>query len=277
MPKDTFFNTEDSKSMGILNLLNKELETNDYIEIPKHVKISKDPKWWIFTVLSFAGIFLGISIANFQRQIPLIEKTRDDLKTSITKRVSTLDELSAQISKTNDEINKENLLAQNLDFRGLNQEKESILQINSGLNSVSGPGIVIKLSDAINTDALKAEETSYARVFDSDLQLITNSLWASGAEAISINNMRISSNTAIRSAGDAILVNYRPLLPPYEIKAIGGKDMKTLFLQNPDYKDLDFVIKTYGLSFSITSIESVEIPAIGATLPDLNGIKVGTK
>ena len=98
MPKDSFFNTEDSKSMGILNLLNKELETNDYIEIPKHVKISKDPKWWIFTVLSFAGIFLGISIANFQRQIPLLEKTRDDLKTSITKRVATLDELSAQIS-----------------------------------------------------------------------------------------------------------------------------------------------------------------------------------
>ena len=61
MPKDSFFNTENSKSLGILNLLNKELETNDYIEIPKHVKISKDPKWWIFTVLSFAGIFLGIS------------------------------------------------------------------------------------------------------------------------------------------------------------------------------------------------------------------------
>ena len=275
MAKEKFFEVDDSKSMGILNLLNEEIQTNDYQNIPKGVKISKDPKWWIFTLLAFSGIFLGIAIANFQRQVPLIEKSKDDLRLSIESRIDNLSKLSQNLSDINDQINDQNISISDISNRGITNLDEKDLQIASGVESISGPGFVISINDARNTDSLDFQEVNLAKVFDTDLQLVTNALWASGAEAISINNQRISTTTAIRSAGEAILVNYRPLLPPYEITFIGNDEVSKRLVENPDFKDFQFVVTTYGLDYQITKLDKVEISAIGNQLPDIEGIRVG--
>ena len=60
------------------------------------------------------------------------------------------------------------------------------------------------------------------RVYDRDLQDVVNALWLAGAEAMSINGQRLTAATAIRSAGEAILVNSRPLSPPSLVHAIGN-------------------------------------------------------
>ncbi len=275
MAKDSFFEVEDSKSMNILNLLNKEIQTNDYIDLPKGFKVTKDPKWWIFTVLIFSGIFLGIAIANFQRQVPLIEESKKDLRISIETRVNNLTLLSQKLSEINDEINDQNIQLSNLSNRGIANLNESNLQIISGVKSVSGPGYKMIINDARNTDSLDFQKVNLARVFDTDLQLVTNALWSSGAQAISINNQRISTTTAIRSAGDAILINYRPLLPPYEITFIGNAEVSTRLTENPDFKDFQYVVSTYGLEYKLTKLDIVEISAIGNELPDIEGIRVG--
>jgi uncharacterized protein YlxW (UPF0749 family) len=275
MAKDNFFEIEDSKSMNILNLLNKEIQTNDYQDLPKGFQVSKDPKWWIFTVLSFAGIFLGIAIANFQRQVPLIEKSKQDLRISIENRVSNLASLSDRLSEINDEINNQNIQIGDVSNRGILNLNETDLQIVSGVKSITGSGFKIVINDARRTDSLDFQEVNLAKVFDSDLQLITNALWASGAQAISVNNQRITTTTAIRSAGEAILINYRPLLPPYEIVFIGNEEVSKQLVENPDFKDFQYVVTTYGLEYKIEKIDNVEIPAIGIELPDIDGIRVG--
>ncbi len=275
MAKDNFFEIEDSKSMNILNLLNKEIQTNDYQDLPKGFQVSKDPKWWIFTVLSFAGIFLGIAIANFQRQVPLIEKSKQDLRISIENRVSSLASLSDRLSEINDEINNQNIQIGDVSNRGILNLNETDLQIVSGVKSITGSGFKIVINDARRTDSLDFQEVNLAKVFDSDLQLITNALWASGAQAISVNNQRITTTTAIRSAGEAILINYRPLLPPYEIVFIGNEEVSKQLVENPDFKDFQYVVTTYGLEYKIEKIDNVEIPAIGIELPDIDGIRVG--
>lgn len=275
MAKDNFFEVEDSKSMNILNLLNKEIQTNDYHDLPKGFKVSKDPKWWIFTVLGFAGIFLGIAIANFQRQVPLIEKSKQDLRVSIENRVSNLGTLSESLSEINDEINNQNIQIGDVSNRGIANLNETDLQIVSGVKSLVGSGSKIAINDARKTDSLDFQEVNLAKVFDTDLQLITNALWASGAQAISINNQRITTTSAIRGAGEAILINYRPLLPPYEIVFIGNDDVNKRLVENPDFKDFQYVVTTYGLDYKIEKIDKVEIPAIGIELPDIDGIRVG--
>ena len=55
---------------------------------------------------------------------------------------------------------------------------------------------------------------------------MVNGLWAAGAEAVAVNGQRLTALSAIRSAGDAILVDYRPLTRPYVVVAIG--DPRTL-------------------------------------------------
>lgn len=275
MAKDKFFEVDDSKSMGILNLLNEEIQTNDYKDLPKGFKVTKDPKWWIFTVLAFSGVFLGIAIANFQRQVPLIEKSKDDLRISIENRIANLGILSESLSEINDQINNQNIQIADVSNRGIKNLNETNLQFISGVKSISGPGFKIVINDARNTDSLDFQQVNLARVFDSDLQLVTNALWASGADAISINNQRVSTTTAIRSAGEAILVNYRPLLPPYEITFIGSDEVSKKLVENPDFKDFQFVVTTYGLDYKITKLDKVEISAIGNELPDIQGIRVG--
>ena len=98
-----------------------------------------------------------------------------------------------------------------------------------------------------------------------------------GAESIAINNARLTTTSAIRYAGDAILVNYRPLLPPFVISAIGDKELRRRLIKHPDYIDLEFVVKTYGLGFNVSENMDIEMNATGVALPSLQGITVGNR
>lgn len=62
------------------------------------------------------------------------------------------------------------------------------------------------------------------RINSRDIQLVVNALWSAGAEAISVNGHRMTSTSAIRFAGKAIIVDFRGLTPPYEIVAIGDPE-----------------------------------------------------
>lgn len=106
------------------------------------------------------------------------------------------------------------------------------LGIWAGTTPVTGPGIVITMQDS---DAAQAGEpgSEEGRVQDYDLQVVVNSLWASGAESIAINGIRLTGATAIRTAGDAVLVDLQPLISPYTIEAIGDPDeMRTAFARS---------------------------------------------
>jgi len=277
MSKSSFFKDDNSISMGLLALLNSEIETDEYTNPNRLAVGTKDPKWWIAVVLSFSGLFFGIAVANTQRQQPILEKNREDLRITITKNIDILNKTSEDLSSINNEIAQIQTNTPGLDFHGVSQSNESNLQILSGLSSVKGEGIEITINDAAKTDSLESTDIELARVYDSDLQLLVNALWASGAESIAINKTRLTSTSAIRSAGDAILVNYRPLLPPFVISAIGDKDLKNRLIKHPDYLDLEFVVKTYGLGFSVSDNKDITMIATGVALPSLQGITVGNR
>lgn len=95
----------------------------------------------------------------------------------------------------------------------------------AGSVALAGPGVVLQLDDSDQLPASPgvAEGTVNA-VTDQDLQIAVNGLWAAGAEAVSVNGQRLTSTSAIRTAGDAVLVDLRPLSPPYRITALGDPD-----------------------------------------------------
>ena len=87
--------------------------------------------------------------------------------------------------------------------------------------------IVVDDSPAASSDARD-------RVLDLDLQMLANGLWQAGAEAVAINGHRLSGLTAIRSAGDAITVDYRSLTRPYRVEAIGDpRTLQARFVESP--------------------------------------------
>jgi uncharacterized protein YlxW (UPF0749 family) len=99
-------------------------------------------------------------------------------------------------------------------------------------------------------------------VRDGDLQLVVNALWASGAEGISVNDQRLGPATAIRFAGEAVLVDFRPVTNPYEIRAIGDQDrLSAGFLANDDVRALAVISETFGLGFEFVHEDDLSLPA----------------
>jgi uncharacterized protein YlxW (UPF0749 family) len=133
--------------------------------------------------------------------------------------------------------------------------------------AVSGPGLLVSMDNAppaADSDPVggSAEVAQAGIVQDGDLQLVVNGLWASGAEAISINGQRIGATTAIRQAGQAILVDLRPVAPPYQISAIGDPDdLSNAFLKTPEAQSVAGLSKDYGLVFTFARKDELDLPA----------------
>lgn len=96
--------------------------------------------------------------------------------------------------------------------------------LEAGATAVQGPGVIVRLADAAPRDASPGEVIEAERINSRDIQLVVNALWSAGAEAISVNGHRMTSTSAIRFAGKAIIVDFRGLTPPYEIVAIGDPE-----------------------------------------------------
>ncbi len=89
-------------------------------------------------------------------------------------------------------------------------------------------------------------------ILDRDLQLVVNSLWASGAEAISVGGVRIGPNVTIRQAGGAILVDNNPTSSPYTILAVGPPHaMRDVFDNSPGLQRLRLLEASYGVGVSV--------------------------
>jgi uncharacterized protein YlxW (UPF0749 family) len=114
-------------------------------------------------------------------------------------------------------------------------------------------------------DAHGATAQDDGHIFDQDLQRLVNGLWASGATAVAINGERMTATTAIRFAGDAILVDYRPLSRPYTVTALGDpRGMDTSFAGSPAARFFRTLKAAFGIRFDIRQEDSVRLPAAPA-------------
>jgi len=94
------------------------------------------------------------------------------------------------------------------------------------------------------------------------MQRVVNGLWESGAEAVSINGQRLTALSAIRAAGDAILVDNKPLVPPYTVLAVGdGQRLSTKFQNSADGQYLHALKENYDIRTSISVESDVRLAA----------------
>ncbi|HZQ77291.1 MAG TPA: DUF881 domain-containing protein [Acidimicrobiia bacterium] len=137
------------------------------------------------------------------------------------------------------------------------------VQTWAGTTPMAGPGLEIRLSDSRRQPKTESDRESLS-VHDVDLQLVVNALWAAGAEAVAVNGQRLVSTSPIRAAGETITVNFRPLVPPYKVVAIGA-DRKG-FEQSAVAQHFRRWVADYGLGFSLRSRKKVVVPAYAGVL-----------
>ena len=91
-----------------------------------------------------------------------------------------------------------------------------------GLSEVTGNGLIITINDNqdISLNSWFADP-NLLLVHDTDLISVVNELKNAGAEAISINEQRLVTTSAIECDGNIIKVNGEKVGAPFTIKAIG--------------------------------------------------------
>ena len=140
------------------------------------------------------------------------------------------------------------------------------LRIATGQTEVTGDGVTVTIDDA-PLDPLQGDETPPGKVIDRDLQMIVNGLWQAGATDIAINGRRLTPTSAIRAAGEAILVNYRPMSPPYVVSAIGpdADQLAGRFRENPAGLLLEELETQYGVIWELQTVGDTTLPAASST------------
>jgi uncharacterized protein YlxW (UPF0749 family) len=129
--------------------------------------------------------------------------------------------IAAEVAKLRDENTKlQNVMGdKNKESKLLNDSLQEV-KLFAGLTEVEGPGLSITLRDARRSRA-NALDADSMTIHDIDVLKVVNELWNAGAEAVSVNNQRITAGSNIRCVGAVIYVDNVHVAPPIVIRAIG--------------------------------------------------------
>jgi uncharacterized protein YlxW (UPF0749 family) len=215
--------------------------------------------------LVLAALVVTVGAAQARVAAPALAKEREELIDRIDRETATADKLEDSVDKLRDDVSARQREA----LRKHGGDQGELVGILSGAAEVHGPGVKLVVNDAKEAeqggDGDPRETSGFSdtgRVRDRDMQRVVNGLWESGAEAITINGQRLTALSAIRAAGDAILVDNKPLVPPYTVLAVGdGKRLSTRFQNSADGQYLHVLHENFGIRTGISVEEEVRLPA----------------
>ncbi len=219
------------------------------------------------------GLLVGVGASTLRAQDTTKGKARSALISQINDRRASVEKQTALVTGLQSEVTA--LEAESL--AGVDARLQAQIEAQSaaaGVVALTGPGLVVTLDNPPTPEGNgsgvdpRADTTSGGNyVFARDLQIVTNSLWQAGAEAMSINGLRLTSTSAIRFAGEAIIVDFRPLNPPYLITAIGDPaSLPERFTDGPGGAYLATLKSQYGIQVNTSPRGSVEVPAATSLL-----------
>lgn len=205
-------------------------------------------------VLALFALLVTLAVVQTRSDRPATERERESLIANIDARKK----LVASREKT-----AASLRAQVADLRSSADRTDPAyesLRLTAGDRPASGPGITMTVTTTSSED-----RRFIGRFTDNDLQILVNGLWYAGAEAIAVNGNRIGTMSAIRTAGDAITVNYKSIGPPYVIVAIGNDEtLESRFNDNPSGRYWVGRVQALRARSEVASSSELSVPAVPA-------------
>ena len=213
-------------------------------------------------VLAVTLVVLGFLLVVAYRQTiaaePARTQARDTLVDQVQRRRAAADELQSRADGLRGEV--AGLRQRELGGPAVARLRD--LESATGLAPVRGDGVQVTLGDGDTPiDPLTGRRDDDGRITDGDLQKAANGLWSAGAEAVSINGQRLTATSTIRQAGEAILVDFRPVTNPYAVEAIGPDDMEDDFRKGYAGQFFKQLATRYGVTFDVRRIDGVTLGA----------------
>lgn len=209
----------------------------------------------LFGVLGFLLVTASSSATAVRRaEAP----RRSQLAELIERRRDQVDDLDRAVAELREQVSREEARAATRSEGDAARAAElERLGRQAGTVPMRGPGIEVRLSDS-NREPPEGEDAGAYRIHDRDVQLVVNALSAAGAEAVSVNDVRLVATSPIRAAGATIVVSFRPLSPPYVIRAIGAD--RAAFEASDVVELYDRWREVFGLGFRVRAVDDIEVP-----------------
>jgi uncharacterized protein YlxW (UPF0749 family) len=223
--------------------------------------------WQILAGLLVTAVFAAAA-AQATSIAPATQETRQVLATGVHNAQQSTDQGTARRDELAGQVESERRerLAGDQQGRQLLADLD-VAEFAAAATAVHGPGLNVTVTEA--SAARDLSDVSKQRVagspqviLDRDLQLVVNSLWVSGAEAIAIGTVRIGPNVTIRQAGGGLLVDNQPIGNPYVVRAVGPPHaMHDAFDQSPGLQRLRILEASYGVSVNVSEADDLSLPA----------------
>jgi uncharacterized protein YlxW (UPF0749 family) len=223
--------------------------------------------WQVAAALAVATVF-GIAAAQAQTAAPATREAQQVLGGSVRAAEATDEQLTAERNALTTQVATERRSRLEGDERGRRLLADlDVADVAAAATPVIGPGLTVTVTDpgmSNNLSDVSKERVAGSRqvILDRDLQLVVNSLWVSGAEAVAVGGVRIGPNVTIRQAGGGILVDNQPISSPYELQAIGPPNsMAATFDRSAGLQRLRLLETSYGVGVSVSAADALTLPA----------------
>lgn len=215
-------------------------------------------------VAALLGGATTVAVLDLRAPQPEVSRGRAVLIEQIRERGAQVEALSGRAAELSAQVDR---------LQSGGALPSALLEVNeldrwvNGSSPVRGPGLVVRLTDGSGGGLVEpGDAPAESRVRDADVQFVVNELWAAGAEAIAVNDERLTSLSAIRNAGDAILVDLQPLNgPTYTIEAVGdAEEMQVAFARSAGLGFLQLLSAEYDIEHQVSTSDGMYLPGAGS-------------
>ena len=217
----------------------------------------------LMCVLLAYGIAAQIKTINGTGSTMSTNAKENELRDAVLKAKEKYDNLYYALEEAENTLETErtNATQNNTELTELENEIKDGNKV-LGLTEVTGNGLIITINDNqdISLNSWFADPNLLV-VHDTDLMSVVNELKNAGAEAISINEQRLVTTSAIECDGNIIKVNGEKIGAPFTIKAIGLPEVLVNVDRFGGY--LDYLRETRYLKVTVervTDKKTITIP-----------------
>jgi uncharacterized protein YlxW (UPF0749 family) len=236
---------------------------------------SKSPNWQI--PVAIASALMGVMV-SLQFRVQTSNKTsnkQSELIALIKNLEGEREKLTQELQATRSRLSEIETKMGRGDSKAQDLSRQlQDARVQAGLTPMKGPGVLVTLADSKRRHG-PDDDPYFFLVHDQDLQSLVNELFAAGAEAVSINDQRISNRSSIRCVGPAILVNTVQLGSPYVVKGIGAAEelARGLQMQNGWADSMAMLIRSGG-EVKINPQDEIVVPAYTGSTTFRYGVPV---
>ena len=198
----------------------------------------------VLAVTVASGLLFSISALN-ERKNPA---ATSDLSTLVRNRQEQVKALENEVSSLDTQIQSYTSVA----------PQSGDEDVFTARSTQTGPGVQITLSDAPPGEIPEGATPNDLVIHQQDIEDTMNALWSGGAEAMTVQGVRITSRTVIRCIGNVILVDGTSFSPPYVIQAIGDPaTLRATVTANPRMVNYQAYVTKYGLGWDMQTKDSL--------------------